>query len=268
LEGRALFGDEVPEIQSRGSPEFPKNSSPSQAETTVFRYRERLRLVPALLRRVACNPNGGIMFTVKDLPKHLRPRREKVFGLARGFPHDRNARVRIETYVLAWNAQHKDQGQHQGPITAAYQRVLKALLWHFTNYQTGLCFPSYETIAVKAKCCRDTVYEAILALEQTGVFSWVQRIDRVAERVKDLFGHWVNTYRIVRRSNVYQFRDPLPCAEALNSLRKSSKSENPARHEIQDLPSSTAPPKIIVLDPANHLDAALIRFGRATGALA
>jgi hypothetical protein len=29
-----------------------------------------------------------------------------------------------------------------------------------------------------------TVYEAIMTLEDTGVFSWVQRIDRVAERVK------------------------------------------------------------------------------------
>lgn len=201
------------------------------------------------------------------LPKHLRPRREKVFGLARNFPHDRNARIRIETYVMAWNAKQKQEGQHQGPITAAYQRVLKALLWHFTNYQTGLCFPSYETIAAKAKCCRDTVYEAILALEQTGVFSWVQRIDRVAERVKDLFGHWTTAYRIVRRSNVYQFRDPLPCAETLNSFDNSSKSENPTGHKIQELSSSTPPPKIIVLDPANDLDAALIRFGRTTGAL-
>jgi hypothetical protein len=122
-------------------------------------------------------------------------------------------------------------------------------------------------IAEKARCCRDTVYEAILALEATGVFSWVNRIDRVAERVKDLFGNWTNVYRIVRRSNVYQFRDPLPCAEALNSLRSSSKSENPPEPEIQDLPSSTSPPKIIVLDPANPLDGALIRFGRTTGAL-
>jgi hypothetical protein len=208
------------------------------------------------------------MSIVNSLPKHLQPRREKVFGLARGFPHDRNARVRIEAYVMAWNAKMKQEGQHQGPITAAYQRVLHALLWHFMSYKDGLCFPSYETIAEKARCCRDTVYEAIIALEATGVFSWINRIDRVAERVKDLFGQWTTIYRIVRRSNVYQFRDPLPCAETLNSLRKSSKSENPARHEIQDLSSSTPPPKIIVLDPANHLDAALIRFGKATGALA
>jgi hypothetical protein len=207
------------------------------------------------------------MFNSSSLPKHLRPRREKVFGLARGFPHDRNARVRIEIYVLAWNAKHKEQGQHQGPITAAYQRVLKALLWHFMSYKDGLCFPSYETIAEKARCGRTAVYEAILALEATGVFSWVQRIDRVAERVKDLFGHWVKEYRMVRRSNVYQFRDPLPCAEAVGSFDNSSKFGNRTGHESQDLPSSTAPPKIIILDPDNDLDAALIRFGRTTGAL-
>src|ERR1700730_14737653 len=73
--------------------------------------------------RVIHNPNGGIMPISNALPKHLRPRREKVFGLAKGFPHDRNARLRIEAYVMAWNAKHKQEGQqHQGPITAAHQR--------------------------------------------------------------------------------------------------------------------------------------------------
>jgi hypothetical protein len=75
---------------------------------------------------------------------------------SRGFAHDRNARVRIETYVMAWNAERKQEGQHQGPITAAYQRVLHALLWQFLSYKEG-------------------------------VFTWINRIDREAERVKDLF---------------------------------------------------------------------------------
>jgi hypothetical protein len=59
------------------------------------------------------------MSIANALPKHLRPRREKVFGLARGFPHDRNARVRIEAYVLAWNAKHKQEGPAPG---ADYRR--------------------------------------------------------------------------------------------------------------------------------------------------
>jgi hypothetical protein len=77
----------------------------------------------------------------------------------------------------------------------------------------------------------------------------------------------MTSYRIVRRSNVYQFRDPLPCAETMNLFRNSSKSENPAGHEIQDLHSSTPPPKIIVLDPQNQLDTALIRYGKSIKAI-
>jgi hypothetical protein len=53
------------------------------------------------------------MPVLNALPNHLKPRREKVFGFARGFAHDRNARIRIETYVMAWNAKHKQEGQHQ-----------------------------------------------------------------------------------------------------------------------------------------------------------
>jgi hypothetical protein len=63
---------------------------------------------------------------------------------------------------LLLNAERKQEGQHQGPITAAYRHVLHALLWHFLSYKDGLCFPPYETIA---RCCRDTLYEAIKALE-------------------------------------------------------------------------------------------------------
>jgi hypothetical protein len=32
-------------------------------------------------------------------------------------------------------------GQHQGPITAAYQRALLPLLWQFLSYKDGLCSP-------------------------------------------------------------------------------------------------------------------------------
>jgi hypothetical protein len=75
------------------------------------------------------------------LPKHLRPRREKVFGLAHGsFPHDRNARVRIEAFVMAWNAKNKQEGQAPGADhRRAYQRVLHALLTTLGRTRRGLC---------------------------------------------------------------------------------------------------------------------------------
>jgi hypothetical protein len=50
-------------------------------------------------------------------------------------------------------------------------------------------------------------------------------------------------------------------------LWKSSKYKKPTGQEIQELPSSLPPPKIIILDPDNPLDSALIRFGKTLKAL-
>ena len=60
----------------------------------------------------------------------------------------------------------------------AYMEVLEALLWGFHNSRDGLCFPSYESDCRPARCCRDTVYEAIKALEVANILTWVNRIRR------------------------------------------------------------------------------------------
>ena len=174
------------------------------------------------------------MFLSTALPNHLRPRREKVFGPARGISLDRNAKTRIIVFAKAWNAKHRQPGQHRGPLTRAYHEVLEALLWGFHNSKSGQCFPSYEAIAEKAQCCRDTVYEAIRALERAGILTWVNRIVREQVRELDLFGKWASRWRIVRTSNAYVFRDPLPCAEGRPDHGYSSKSENPPGTLIQD----------------------------------
>ena len=57
-------------------------------------------------------------------------------------------------------------------------------MWGFHNARSGLCFPSYETIAERAACARSTVAEAIKALEDAGILSWVNRIKRVAEAMR------------------------------------------------------------------------------------
>ena len=81
-----------------------------------------------------------------------------------------------------------EEGKAYGPITAKALAVLEALLWGFHNARSGLCFPSYEKIAARAGCARSTVAEAIKALEDAGILSWVNRIKRVAEASDDLFG--------------------------------------------------------------------------------
>ena len=191
------------------------------------------------------------------LPNHLRPRREKVFGPARGIPLDGNAKARLKAFVQGYNAKHRQKGQHRGPITRAYMEVFEAMLFGFHNSKTGLCFPSYEAIAEKAKCCVDTVYEAIKVLEAANVLTWVNRIWREQVRELDLFGHWATRWRIIRTSNAYLFRDPLPCHQR-NEGHGGSKSENPTGTLNQVISVSKKEPTEPV-DNLNGMDKGLLK---------
>jgi hypothetical protein len=206
-------------------------------------------------------PESEAMTLTSPLPRHLRPRREKVFGDGRPRALDRNAKVRIMTRARALSHR-TEKGKHYGSITAKALDVLEALLWGFHNARNGLCFPSYETIADRAKCARSTVGEAIKALEEAGILSWVNRITRIRESCEDLFGRMGTRWRIVRISNAYHFRDPAPV-----HLGNSSKSDFPSGTSNQDLLSSTAAPALPSFDPDTPLGAALFRLGKAMGAV-
>ena len=144
---------------------------------------------------------------LEQFRNHLRRRREKVFGDGRPQPLDREAKLRIMTRARALK-QRTEKGKHYGQLTAKCLDVLEALLWSFHNARSGLCFPSLEKIAEKAKVARSTVSVAIKALEDAGLLSWVNRIVRVKDSALDLFGHWVNRWRVLRTSNGYQFARP------------------------------------------------------------
>ena len=195
------------------------------------------------------------------MPTHPR-HREKVFGPGRAVPLDRNAKVRIEVYARAWSARHKQPGQHKGPITRAFMEVLEVLLWGFHNSRDGRCFPSYEAIAAKAGCARSTVYEALRVLELAGALTWQNRITRIRESARDLFGRVENRWRVIRTSNAYVLRDPLPGTAGRPEGRKSSKSENPTGTLIQKIQT----PSVTPVDPDSPLGRALNRLGGAVEA--
>jgi hypothetical protein len=173
------------------------------------------------------------------------------------------AKKGIMRSVELYNAKNRKPGQHHGPITPAFQRVLIAMLWKFHNSRTGYCFPSYETIAAAARCCRDTVYEAIRALEVADILTWVNRFDKIPTQCLGAFGRAFTRWQVIRTSNAYCFRDPLPCATEYGSY----KSENPPGTLNQEDSYTKGSMKIVVLDPANSLDRALIGLGRACGAI-
>jgi len=105
------------------------------------------------------------------LPCHLRPRREKVFGDGRPRPLDRNAKARIMTFARAL-MRRTEKGKAYGAVTAKALAVLEVLLWGFHNARSGLCFPSYATIAERAGCARSPVAEAIKAARLTPRKAW------------------------------------------------------------------------------------------------
>ena len=97
-----------------------------------------------------------------------------MFGLGRPRALDRNAKARIMHLARALSRR-TEKGKAYGQITAKALAVLEALLWSFHNAKSGLCFPSYEKIAEAAGAARSTVAEAIKALEDAGILSWVNR---------------------------------------------------------------------------------------------
>jgi hypothetical protein len=166
--------------------------------------------------------------------------REKLFGYGRPRPLDRNAKARI-MHQARCVARERAPGCQRGIVTRAALEVLQALLWGFHGAGSGLCFPSYERIAEAAGCARSTVYEAIRALEDVGLLTWVNRIKRVRERCVDLLGDQGWRWRVLRTSNAYTFRDPSPSGRPPNpsvSDGFSSKSEKPTGTENPVLDSS------------------------------
>jgi AraC-like DNA-binding protein len=214
-------------------------------------------------RVAARNPRGKVMPETTQQPNHLRPRREKVFGDGPGRKLDGNAKARIMTRARAL-MRRTEKGKHYGAITGKTLAVLQALLWKFHNARGGLCFPSYERIAKAADCSRSTVAEAIKALEETGILSWVNRITRIRDRELDLFGRWATRWRVIRTSNAYVFRDlGAGCDHA-----QASKSEIRSGLLNQELSVSSTSPALPALCPDTPLNQALIRFGTTLGAIA
>jgi len=62
-----------------------------------------------------------------------------------------------------------------GELTAIDELVWRELAFRFTNKRTGACFPSYETLAIHAGCCKRTIGNSIKRLKEAGWLRWKRR---------------------------------------------------------------------------------------------
>ena len=130
------------------------------------------------------------MSLAATLPAHLRPRREKVFGDGRPRALDRNAKVRIMHLARALIA---PDGEGQALTARSPPRPLpssRRCCGASTTPAAAFASRPMRRSPKRAGCARSTVAEAIKALEEAGILSWVNRITRIRERCADLFGHF------------------------------------------------------------------------------
>ena len=142
------------------------------------------------------------MSAAYPLPRHLRPRRPKVFSDGCQKPIDRNVQARLMHMAKA--------ARKAGKITRAAVEILHALLFDFANLKDGRCIPGYEKIAAAAGCHARTVGRCLPDLESAGLISFVNRIRRAREAVAGLGDIGASVWRVMRTSNSYSFPSRLP----------------------------------------------------------
>ena len=191
------------------------------------------------------------MSFAQSLPNHLRPRRAKLFTDGKQTPVDRNDRAR--GMLLA------EAARRRGEITRAAVDIFRALLFTFANLADGRCFPSYERIAEAAGCVPRTVGRCLPDLEAAGLVTWVNRIQRVRERVAGLGGIWASVWRVIRTSNAYSFNDPHP-QKTPESLGVSSNTEKQSGTSNQESLSLIQPPSPTLFDLSKPVEAGLARL--------
>jgi hypothetical protein len=183
--------------------------------------------------------------TDEDRPSRegVRPWPGRAAGPQRQGPH-RRLRTGLGPPSPPAGGRRREERERGGTLGRAALDVLGALLWVFHNARSGCCFPSYETIAAKAGCARSTVAEAIKALEFAGVLTWQNRITRIRERCRNLFGHEGWRWRVIPTSNAYVLIDP------------ASKSDQRTRTPDQE---AKIPLQAPAIDPNSPLERALAR---------
>lgn len=182
-------------------------------------------LLSALAERRAALRNAHLLGPSKESRSSYRSRvkgrlrnRPKVFGDGPRRPLDRNAKARLMVFARSLKAKRPGEaGRHYGELTAKTVDVLEALLFEFHNARTGQCNPTYERIARKARCAKSTAQAAMRSLEQAGLLTWVNRIERRSAHPGGAYRGGGRIVRVVRTSNAYRFVDPLSRADSRGS---------------------------------------------------
>jgi hypothetical protein len=141
-------------------------------------------------------PTFGLKHVSNSLPPPPRAERERKPRVKRGYRHhrrnewyrpgqhqtplDRNQVAKIMFLAESIERKTKEKGRFNGCVTKPGLEILRALLKHFYNYQNGgQCDPSYDAIQRVTGFCRQTIADALKALEACRIITVARRLVRV-----------------------------------------------------------------------------------------
>lgn len=179
-------------------------------------------------------------------PRRARRREAWIYGHPNWRPAlDRNKGAKLLNAARIYNREHRQKGQHCGPLAESGVDILAALL-RLQNWETGACFPSLKRIAEEADRTRSTVQLAVQRLELAGFIEIVPRRQRQG-LCRD------GKRRPIVVSNAYLISEPPETVNrhgngADSLIIPSTRSKNAASAWSADLrsPAATAPSRILL----------------------
>lgn len=98
------------------------------------------------------------------------------------------------------------------PLTPTDELVWRTLYFTFMNKKTGACWPSLQTLADAAGCCRRTACSSIKRLRKAGWLKWCRR------RLRLKRGRWTQA------SNDYELRVPRRWRRTVSECKPCSRT--------------------------------------------
>ena len=77
--------------------------------------------------------------------------------------------------------------------------------------RSGKCFPSYQAIKEHTGYCNETIRQALMSLEHSGLIARIRRrTSKIISRLCRITGRRVDVQMEVQTSNMYTFRSDIP----------------------------------------------------------
>jgi hypothetical protein len=181
--------------------EYALGKSPEQAEELLAEFERREREGPEFMRE---RPDS----VVTEAPLNKLDRNER-FRLLRRF-----------RAVCKGSWQARAPGKHRGAITRTMEDTFGALMYYVEKY--GRVYPSLVGLAHMARCCKDSVVEALAGLEKLGFITRIRRLRTVDTALG---------FKTVQTTNAYLVHEPTSGLGLLAMRMFCAESEYPAASE-------------------------------------